>query len=153
MQSKYLWIQCLTYHRYNIMCACPDCKVHGANMGPTWVLSAPDGPHVGPINLAIRVFLLCCASLWYELIIQQKQNKAQQKLAWKHLFVMGGQISSGPTVSNLIGACQYPMRLRIRQMFCNGLLISIKILWSGPYFHLAFEAMFVWTATCHHIYN
>ena len=24
-------------------------------MGPSWVLSAPDGPHVGPINLAIRV--------------------------------------------------------------------------------------------------
>ena len=22
-------------------------------MGPTWVLSAPDGPHVGPMNLAI----------------------------------------------------------------------------------------------------
>ena len=33
----------------------PDNKVHGANMGPTWVLSAPDGPHVGPMNLAIRV--------------------------------------------------------------------------------------------------
>ena len=32
----------------------PDSKVHGANMGPTWVLSAPGGPHVGPINLAIR---------------------------------------------------------------------------------------------------
>ena len=26
----------------------PDSKVHGANMGPTWVLSAPDGPHVSP---------------------------------------------------------------------------------------------------------
>ena len=24
-------------------------------MGPTWVLSAPDGPHIGPMNLAIRV--------------------------------------------------------------------------------------------------
>ena len=24
-------------------------------MGPTWVLSAPDGPHVGPMNLAIWV--------------------------------------------------------------------------------------------------
>ena len=35
----------------------PDSKVHGANMGPTWVLSAPDGPHVGPINLAIRVLI------------------------------------------------------------------------------------------------
>ena len=33
----------------------PDSKVHGANMGSTWVLSAPDGPHVGPMNLAIRV--------------------------------------------------------------------------------------------------
>ena len=33
--------------------AIPDSKVHGAYMGPTWVLSAPDGPHVGPMNLAI----------------------------------------------------------------------------------------------------
>ena len=33
----------------------PDSKVHGANMGPTWVLSAPDGPHVVPINFVIRV--------------------------------------------------------------------------------------------------
>ena len=33
----------------------PDSKVHGANMRPTWALSAPDGPHVGPMNLTIRV--------------------------------------------------------------------------------------------------
>ena len=31
----------------------PDSKVYGANMGPTWVLSAPDGPHVGPMSLDI----------------------------------------------------------------------------------------------------
>ena len=36
---------------------CPDSKVPGANMGPTWVLSAPDGPHDGPMNLAIRVVM------------------------------------------------------------------------------------------------
>ena len=30
-----------------------DSKIPGANMGPTWVLSAPDGPHVGLMNLAI----------------------------------------------------------------------------------------------------
>ena len=30
-----------------------DSKVHGTNMGPTWVLLAPDGPHVGPVNFAI----------------------------------------------------------------------------------------------------
>ena len=32
----------------------PDSKVHGANMGPKRVLSAPGGAHVGPMNLAIR---------------------------------------------------------------------------------------------------
>ena len=36
----------------------PDSKVHGANMGPIWVLSAPDGPHVGPMNFAIWVGLV-----------------------------------------------------------------------------------------------
>ena len=40
----------------------PDSKVHGANLGPTWVLSAPDGPHVGPMNLAIRVVRKLTAS-------------------------------------------------------------------------------------------
>ena len=29
----------------------PDSKVHGANMGPTWVLSAPDGPMLAPWTL------------------------------------------------------------------------------------------------------
>ena len=32
----------------------PNSKVHGADMGPIWVLSAPGGPHVGLVNLAIR---------------------------------------------------------------------------------------------------
>ena len=32
----------------------PSSKVNGANVGPTWVLSAPDGPHVAPLNLVIR---------------------------------------------------------------------------------------------------
>ena len=36
---------------------CSDSKVRGANMGPTWVLLAPDEPHVGPMNLAIRVII------------------------------------------------------------------------------------------------
>ena len=33
----------------------PDSKVHGTDIGLTWVLSAPDGPNVGPMNFAIRV--------------------------------------------------------------------------------------------------
>ena len=52
----------------------PDSKVHGTNMGPTWVLSAPDGPHVGPMNLAIKedmtmvlCALICCGH--YQLLM------------------------------------------------------------------------------------
>ena len=33
-------------------------------MGPTWVLSAPVGPHVGPLTLAIRAGLLSYALQW-----------------------------------------------------------------------------------------
>ena len=50
-----LWVTSL----HQTLCADPDNKGHGANMGPTWVLSAPDGPHVGPMNLAI------CGPVWY----------------------------------------------------------------------------------------
>ena len=32
-----------------------DITVHVPNMGPTWVLLAPGGPHVGPMKLAIMV--------------------------------------------------------------------------------------------------
>ena len=36
----------------------PDSKIHGANMGPTWVLLGPGGPHAGPIKHAIRVCMI-----------------------------------------------------------------------------------------------
>ena len=37
-----------------------------ANMGPTWGLSSPDGPHVGPMNISIRGVIsqiVCCILL------------------------------------------------------------------------------------------
>ena len=62
----------------------PDSKVHGANMGPTWVLSAPDRPHVGPMNLAIWVYkgchwtLHCCWAneIGQDILDQITQNNA-----------------------------------------------------------------------------
>ena len=39
---------------YHISKTTSDSKVHVAHVGPTWDLSAPGGPHVGPINFAIR---------------------------------------------------------------------------------------------------
>ena len=47
--SNAMWINCaylsITY---------PDSKIYAANMGPTWVMSAPGGPHVGPLYLLCR---------------------------------------------------------------------------------------------------
>ena len=37
--------------------SCLDSKVRVTNMGPTWVLWTPGGPHVGPMNFAIRVYV------------------------------------------------------------------------------------------------
>ena len=42
------------FYRIDTINKDPDSTVHGVNMGPTWVLLAPDGTHVGPMNLAIR---------------------------------------------------------------------------------------------------
>ena len=48
---------CDIWNYFNRPHPIPDSKVHGANMGPTWVLLAPDGPHVSPMKLAIRDIL------------------------------------------------------------------------------------------------
>ena len=57
------WPICMEYlkmaHFPRLLEHYPDSKVHGANMGPIWVLSAPDAPHVDPMNLAIRVVFQC----------------------------------------------------------------------------------------------
>ena len=54
-------------------CYYPDSMVNGDNMGPTWVLSAPDGSHVAPMKLAIwegyhELQCVWLISLWCQLI-------------------------------------------------------------------------------------
>ena len=49
-KAWYLDLHCQWAYIWNS----PDSKVNGFNMGPTWVLSVPGRPHVGPMNLAIR---------------------------------------------------------------------------------------------------
>ena len=81
-----------------LMIAFPDSKVHGAHMGPTWVLSAPDGPQVGPMNLAIRVvlfLLLIFSNHLHNLIILQKvsvyyniTSLLPHLLSWEHPYIL-----------------------------------------------------------------
>ena len=73
----------------------PDSKVHGANMGPTWVLSVPDGPHVGPMNLAIRVW-----QLWsWKCTWLQRHSMLTEVLAfsqWSQYGMMAGMPAMQP---------------------------------------------------------
>ena len=58
-------------------------------MGPTWILSAPDGPYGGPMNLAIRVYIL-------------------QALGWHKMETYGGK----PWRSNIMRkSIQWPLLL------------------------------------------
>ena len=61
------------YNTLSIARKYPDSKVHGANMGPTWVLSAPDGPHIGPMNLVVRVYIQ--STLWYCAVYHKVHHK------------------------------------------------------------------------------
>ena len=44
----------LLHEQWGNLIKTPDSKVHVANMGLTWVLSAPAGPHVDPMNFVTR---------------------------------------------------------------------------------------------------
>ena len=52
--AKFCFERCIVGYGACALWDSPDNKDHGANMGPTWVLSASGRSHVGPMNLAIR---------------------------------------------------------------------------------------------------
>ena len=59
----------------------PDNKVHGVNMGPTWVLAASDGPHIGPMNLAIR------AAWWFE---RERDTRSNHQAGHFQIWLISG---------------------------------------------------------------
>ena len=46
-------------------------KFMGPTWDPSWVLSAPDGPHVGPMNFAIRGYTDILGLVWISVYMQQ----------------------------------------------------------------------------------
>ena len=65
----------------------PDSEVHGANTGPTWVLSSPDEPHVGPMNLAIR-----------DTCEKQEPGYPTYSLHWLAMLIQRKHLSSTPWI-------------------------------------------------------
>ena len=86
----------------------PDSKVHGANMGPTWVLSAPDGPHVGPMNLATRDHIR--ATCWQKSSVVSICVKTRGQCCWMNRDWPG----SSRLAAFKPGECQTGSRLLVR---------------------------------------
>ena len=84
----------LIYHCYSTYCVVynPDNKVHGANMGPTWVLSAPDGPHE-PCYQGISCYIglhydATWLFLWEYNTVIVLNNMAKYRMPWSfHLSI------------------------------------------------------------------
>ena len=68
----------LSARNNDILSHYPDSKVHGANMGPTWVLSAQMGPMLSPWTLLLgppKVLLLCRS--WGACVPRRSQRLCQ----------------------------------------------------------------------------
>ena len=97
----------------------PDSKVHRSNIGPNWVLSAPDGPHVDPWSLLSGIIRL----------IEQQIFSRHRELFNFPLFP-----------DHRAAACQWP-RVQpqdmhdgvIRNLFCYVLNNFDHYKTSGPY--------------------
>ena len=95
------WVTQIRYsreaiHSFYFLRAIPDTKVHGANMGPTWVLSAPDGPHVGPMNHAIRDI---SSNILYVVGWLFAPNTAVRQAGVETSWFHGLQLTAPPTFS------------------------------------------------------
>ena len=107
----------------------PDSKVHGANMGPTWVLSAPDGPHVGPMNLAIRAGMTP--------VLRHKQ---QQSL-WQ-LDILGTQRGhSLQLLRTPISRSVHGLMMQILQKWCCSCLTKMTNRWGHNFARVATFSM------------
>ena len=59
----------------NVICMNPDSKVHVTIMGPTWVLPAPGGPHIGPTCFAIRINTVLALAVMVLHVIQWQNHQ------------------------------------------------------------------------------
>ena len=64
-------------------------------MGPIWVLSAPDGPHVVPMNLVIKVIIqksqtvssITVRYVWEDSNVTDSNGATQAARVWEHLYL------------------------------------------------------------------
>ena len=108
----------------------PDSKVPGANMGPIWVLSAPDGAHVGRRNLAIRDWKYSTlehtwqSNIWplssYSLVSFLYNSHSDDIMTWKYIYITGALCGESTS---------YPWVALTKSQYCWALNFSLLLAW------------------------
>ena len=124
----------------------PDSKVHVAHKGPTWVLLAPGGPHVGPMNLALRVY-----KLWNQFTKRFMSSNSQSYQTGVNSTYSNDEIRSHITIIHLTCLFAYSilwpylivvLHTKASSIFtmldneciipcCNDPLVRIPVLWGS----------------------
>ena len=104
----------------------PDSKVHGTNMGPTWVLSAPDGPHVGPMNLVIGVMQSdrCSMPVKTRLALRLRYTDSDWLWTTSHkAYMIRWQANSWPshTIKSRPNLCLISADICFKEIACSSL--------------------------------
>ena len=109
----------------------PDSKVHGAYMGPTWGRQDPGGPHVGPMNLAIRE----CNGL--------ALNKQQANLQMHYILIVHGPQAYRFTsfVSSQLPIRMYILKYKAMIGTLVGVFMVHKWIWYVAYALIATQLM------------
>ena len=81
----YLWHTNKNYINTNHI-NIPESKFHVANMGPALVLSAPSGPHVGPMSFAIRDTTRLISREIYKLVSLLTQSQPD-KFIYMYIYI------------------------------------------------------------------
>ena len=94
----------------------PDSNVHGANMGPTWLLSSPGGPHVDPMNLAIWAIVrkLFLFKDWHTVIENEMYPRNLCFGVWLYISQILQDYFTSPYASIQLLQCQWSIPVTLQ---------------------------------------
>ena len=128
-------------------------------MGPTWVLLAPDGPYVGPMNLAIKavaldrgIFQRGTHQQWWKRSVQHISNWAMAILHYSditwgswHLISLATQLFVHLQPAILISG---PLREESTDGFLSQRDIDEESVFMSWYYHESLHVMLLILQTC-----
>ena len=121
-------------------------------MGPNRVLSAPDGPHVGPMNLAIRDVSACDATIrpvssFYIIVCTESSHRIyKQNMSFWQIF----SHNSGKTAVTMKHSSKFPAPFKLISNLARHILLHNSLRPGDAYIPHWTGSSLVQVMTCRH---